>query len=318
MKKIICLSLLIMIILNLSACFSSDKILVEKTEFILDTICTIKIDGKDAEVAIEKAFERIYDISKSTSFYDDNSTVSVFNKAAANHPIQLDRHTADIIETALEISKASGGAFDPTIARVVELWDFKNENPMPPSFDVIKEKMSFVGYENLDYENSVKTLSKAQEEIKIDLGGAAKGYAADSVAELISSFDINYAIIDLGGNIKVIGENPKRDDGKWQVGIQTPFAEVGTYKEVIPVTDGKAVVTSGNYQRYFNYEGKLYHHILDPETGYPSENDFSGVTIVANSALIADCLSTACMVLNKEEAEELVKKYGADIYFSYK
>lgn len=285
-----------------------------ETQFLLDTVCTIQAGGGNAKAAVQSAFDRIREIQDSVSFYAEDSTVAIFNRANPGEAVPLDRDTAAILETVLEVSQASGGAFDITIAPVQILWPFHGqENPVPPSDAVIQENLSLVGYEKLLFDQEARTLSKTIAGIAIDLGGAAKGYAGDQALQAMQDAGADYGLLDLGGNITVLGVNPNRPDGSWQVGIQTPFAPTGTYGQTIPVTSG-SVVTSGTYQRSFTYADKFYHHILDPATGYPADAGLTGVTITAESGLLADCLSTACLVLGQDKGTALAKQYQAGIY----
>lgn len=286
-----------------------------KTEFLMDTECTIKVlkGGKAAEAAVNSAFAEISKIENLTSIYVENSDISRINNAKANVPVKIDSSAFEIIKTALEISEDSGGAFDITISPVKELWSFKNPNGIPNSKE-ISENLEYVNYKNIVLDNDTKTVIKLDENVKIDLGGIAKGYCGDLAKEILLDCGIDKGIIDLGGNITVFGENPNSEDKKWGIGLQIPFEATGTYKDVVRAYNC-SVVSSGNYERYFEYDGKLYHHILNPFNGYPVENGINSVSIIHESSVIADALSTACFVLGKEDGTELAKKYNAEIYF---
>ena len=286
-----------------------------KTEFLMDTECTIKVfeKGKNAEAAVSSAFAEISRIENLTSIYIESSDISRINSANANEPIKIDSSAFEIIKIALEISEKSDGAFDITISPVKELWSFKNPSGIPSSAE-ISEKLSYVNYRNIILDETEKTVTKLNENTKIDLGGIAKGYCGDLVKEILISSGIECGIIDLGGSVTVFGDNPSSEDKKWGIGLQVPFEATGTYNEVIRAYNC-SVVSSGSYERYFEYEGKLYHHILDPSTGYPTENGINGVSIIHESSMLADALSTACFVLGREKGTELAKSYGAEIHF---
>ena len=309
-------TLLLMTVLLLSGCRPLTNMQeYDETQFILDTVCIIKAGGSNARSAVNAAFAKIREIQTAVDFYSADSTVSAFNRAGAGEPIDLDSHTAAILTTALEVSRSSGGAFDVTIAPVQRLWNFKDTDAaVPPSEDEIQKRLSLVGYEELIFDSEAQTLSKTTEGVEIDLGGAAKGYAADQAAQVLRDYGVLYGLINLGGNVFVFGDNPSRSDGSWQVGIQKPFADADTYKQTVSVTGSGAVVTSGTYQRCFVYDNKLYHHILNPFTGYPANTGISGITIKSDTALLADCLSTACLVLGEAEGKALAEKFGVEIY----
>lgn len=283
----------------------------EETQFLMDTVCTIRTSGEQADAGIADAFAEIKEIQDAVNFYDPSSTVSRFNRAKAGEIIPLDKHTYNILETALAVSNASKGAFDVTIAPISSLWDF-HQGILPDRKD-IQSRLGLVGWQNLLFDPNTKTLTKTKDGVAIDLGGAAKGYAADQAAEILKMHGVPYGLLNLGGNIYVFGTNPNRKDGLWEVGIQTPFADGGTYSKTHTLASG-AVVTSGIYQRNFTQDGVLYHHILDPKTGFPVTNELASVTICADSALLADCLSTACLVLGESDAKSLAKQFEATLY----
>lgn len=283
------------------------------TRFLMDTVCTITAGGGNTDAALQDAFATVKEIQDAVNRFDENSTVARFNRANAGESVTLDRHTAAIVETALKVSKASGGAFDITIAPASSLWNFYAEHPAPPSGESMKQVLDWIGYDKLRFDAEKNTLTKTQDGVAIDLGGAAKGYAADCAAAVLRQAEVDYALLNFGGNVYVFGRNPSRKDGSWQVGIQKPFGASGTYSRSISLNEG-AVVTSGIYQRNFTYDGRLYHHILDPKTGFPVDGALAGVTIQADSALLADCLSTACLVLGEEQGQMLATRMNAMMY----
>lgn len=284
----------------------------ERTEFLFDTQCTVTAYGDNAKEAVDATFERLGELHRMTDFFSQESQVAVINVAEADEEIFLEEDIANIIAVALDVAKGSEGAFDITVAPVVSLWEFSGEGRVPDEAE-IADALENVGEDKLSFDGTAK-VTKACENVKIDLGGAAKGYAGDEAIKVLTEYGVSGAIVDLGGNISCIGQNPNTTDGKWRIGLQKPFSAMGEYDEIIEIKEG-AVVTSGTYQRYFEKDGKQYHHIIDPKTGYPAERDYSSVTIVAESSLYADCLATACFVEGETEGRALAEKYGAEIYF---
>lgn len=315
-KYLIYLFLIAIIISVFSGCSYRYQTLSD-TQFVLDTVCTITAGGvKNTNELISEAFDVVYKIQSNISYYDSGSTVSKFNNSSAGVPVPLDRDTYIIVEKALEISNASNGAFDITIAPVEELWNFKTENPSPPAQSLINENLKFVGYKNLILDSENKTLTKTIDGVKIDLGGCGKGYACQKALKYIEeNYPDSYAILDFGGNVSVYGKNPKKINGNFSAGIQEPFAANGIYSKVIDITSGENIVTSGTYQRHFYYNDKNYHHILDPSTGMPSDNGIDSVSVISSSSLEADCLSTACLVLGETAGTELANKFNAKTYW---
>lgn len=284
----------------------------ESSEFLFDTVCKITAYGRNSKAAVDAAFESIKKINDLTDFYSEDSEVSKINSAKSGEITKISADTAKILKTALVVSEKSGGAFDPTVAPLSELWNFK-EAKIPPGDELIKKALENVDYRLVVLDEKNLTVKKKKDGVKIDLGGAAKGYACDVAAAVLKEHGTS-GTVDLGGNIACVGKSEKSSDGGWRVGLQKPFEPVGTYEKVISVFE-KSVVTSGNYQRYFEYNNKIYHHILNTETGFPKEADYNAVTVVSSSSLEADCLSTACFVLGKEKGEALAKEFGAEVYF---
>lgn len=208
-----------------------------------------------------------------------------------------------MIQCAKKVSKETEGAFDITIYPLMELWGFPSQNYQVPSEAKIKEILdSNIGMDKVmvDEKNQEITL---KDEVQIDLGGIAKGYTSEQVARILKRHDIEHGVISLGGNVQAIGK--KIDGSRWKVGIQPPKDDmemIGTYEAC-----NEAVTTSGGYERYFEEDGKAYHHILDPDTGKPSNQDLISVTAISEDGMLADCLSTTLFVMGKEKAEEYWK-----------
>lgn len=299
----------------LAGCAESGFKTASDTEFILDTVCTVSvIASNNAETIVSAAFDTAKDIQSKIDYFDECSTVSKFNTSGANEPVTLDDDTFCIIKCALDIAQASNGAFDITVAPITDLWDFKAENPAPPSDVEITSALRLVNYRSLILDEENKTLTKTTDGVKINLGGCGKGYICEKIINQITEQHPEaYAIIDLGGNTGICGSNPKNKDGHSTIGIQEPFEQPGVYKHTVNISSGQSAVTSGTYQRYFEYDGKYYHHIINPKNGYPAETNKSSVTIISDSSLLADCLSTACFVLGEDYGSALAEKYGTEI-----
>lgn len=278
---------------------------VSRTDFVLDTICTITVyDGEgnqsDRQDIINSAFVLCHEYEKLLGSRSKNGDVYNFNSAGSG--AELKGEAGELAARALEYSSMSGGAFDITLGSVTPLWDFKAENPSPPSQEALSAALAHTGADKLALVDG--GIKKLDPDVKIDLGAIAKGYIADRLKESLERDGISSAIINLGGNIVTIGLNP--DKGRaFSVGIQLPFSEQNTIAGTIDSIG--ATVTSGAYQRNFEYQGRLYHHILDPETGMPAQSGLASVTILSESAEQADALSTICFVLGEERAMELIK-----------
>lgn len=281
-------------------------------EFLFDTRCSITVFGENGEEAVKKAFNCASVIHHGTNFFDDGSLVSQINKAPAGVPTYAGEDIIEMIKLAGEVKMASEGAFDITIAPVSHLWNIGGGRTAPPTGEEIEKALALVGRDGLVVDEEKLTVTKEFDNTQIDLGGIAKGFAADKAAEVLKEMGVEAAIIDFGGNIVTIGKNPKNRDGKWRIGLQKPFGVTGEYEKTVEITDG-AVVTSGAYQRYFEYEGWIFHHILDPVTGIPVQQNYNSVTVVGKSSALCDALSTAAYVMGEKKGQELVKKYGGEL-----
>ncbi len=284
-------------------------------EFLFDTLCTITTYSKSDSEAVNMAFNQATQLHRLADFFDTASDVSKINNAKSNTPISVDSNIINMLALSQEICQKSKGAFDITIAPLSRLWQFDSEGSVPPDKDQINYALTLVNGDGLIVDTKAMTVTKKSDGISIDLGGIAKGYAADKSAEILKNSGVRSALIDFGGNIVTLGENPKTDSKKWRIGLQTPYAPTGEYSKIIDTCGENAVVTSGTYQRYFEHNGVKYHHIIDPKTGYPAKQSFDSVTVVAPNAALADCLATAIFVIGENMGKRLAAEYGAEVYF---
>lgn len=267
-----------------------------------DTLVSINIYGTTDKTVIKDCLILCEEYENKLSRTIDTSEISKLNKAQGEW-VELSEDTIDLIEQAVEYSKITDGAFDITIAPLTELWHVKDNDGVVPSEEEIEEAKAHVDYRNIEIDgNRVRLKDK---EAQIDLGGIAKGYIADKLKALMLERGVESAMINLGGNIAVIGT--KKDGSNWNIGIQKPFADRNEVIGSVSVQD-KTVVSSGIYERYFEVQGEIYHHILDPVTGRPSDSDLEAVTIIGESSAIADVLSTSCVLLGSEKGMELIEE----------
>ena len=283
---------------------------VSGSEFCLDTSCEITIydmEGMSEDKAagiIDQAFAEIREYENMLSRTVEGSDVYRINHADGKST-EVSAETLDVIRTGLLMAELSGGKFDITVGALTDLWKFTSDNPSVPEDQEIRKALETVGYENITMKGNEVGLSDS--ETRIDLGGVAKGYISDKTGEYMEAQGVTKAIINLGGNITAIGE--KEEDTPWTIGIERPYSDRSEIVGSIKVSD-KTVVTSGIYERQFVEDGVRYHHVLDPQTGYPAETDLEAVTITAvkGNSGFCDSLSTACLILGKEKAHRLVLK----------
>lgn len=300
MKKIFLLSLCLLSLLSLPGCHIQTKEPLTKTGFFFDTVIQITLYDHKEKDLIDQCFSYCREFEKTVSKTIDTSDVSKINRAEGK-PVVVTDDTVALLKKAIHFSQETNGAFDVTIAPLTQLWDFKSETNVLPSENSIETAKASVGYQNILIEDHVVTLKDPN--ASIDLGGIAKGYMADKLKSFLIEKGVNSAVINLGGNILTIGKKP---DGKpFQIGIKKPFDASGASLFTVSVTD-QSVVTSGCYERYFILDDTIYHHILDPKTGYPVTNNLYSVTILSDSSTDGDALSTACFVLGLEDATKWI------------
>jgi thiamine biosynthesis lipoprotein len=270
----------------------------------MGTVIEITLIADDEEAANKaslQAFQEIKRIETLMSPWLDSSDVTRINRSAGKERVKVSPETFEVIQKAQEISELSEGGFDITIGPLTELWRKARKKKIPPSIEEVKEKLGLVNFKNIETDQEGKVFLK-KKDMAIDLGGIAKGYAVDRAFELLKSLGYRNLIINAGGDLRVGG---LKNNQPWSIGIQNP-RESQKLLARISVSD-MAVATSGDYERFFNYEGKRYHHIFNPKDGFPTEGCQS-VTIVTKDCITADGLATAVFVLGAEKGYSLCQK----------
>lgn len=265
--------------------------------FAMDTYMSITAYGEKCEEAVDAAEAEIKRLDELLSTGSDDSEVTKINKEAGG---KLSEDTSYLVKRALNIHKDTDGAFDITIYPVMKAWGFAGDTFAVPDKKTLKQTLSLVDATKLSYDEKNSKLSFGKEGMEIDLGGIAKGYTSDRVIDILKSYGIEHAMINLGGNVDLLGK--KLDGSEWRIAVQDPESE-DDYIGILSVSD-KAVITSGGYERYFEEDGVRYHHIIDPSTGYPGNHGLTSVTIVSSDGTLADALSTSLFVMGKDKAIE--------------
>ena len=329
-------------------CAEKEK-MYKESRIVMDTFCTITVvspSRKEAKEAIEAGFTEIKRLEQLLNFFSGDSEVTALNRASGRELVKVSRDTLYVIKKAVEIANYTDGAFDPTIGPLMRLWGFSNQNPNPsiPLEDKIKGALRFVDYKKIKINDMGSQIFLEEKDMEIDLGGIAKGYAADRAIEAIKAKGIKAALVAIAGDIKTFGLKP--DLQPWKIGIQNPRPKTGKDEDRIPPSPpfakggiggitakvmtrrggegglsedifaslyikDKAISTSGDYQRFFIENGKRYHHILNPGTGYPAAGVIS-VSIIAPEGYMADGLSTGIFVLGPDKGIRLLESMGID------
>lgn len=270
--------------------------------FAMDTYMNLKAYGKNAQKAVDDAKAEIERLDKLWSAVDKDSEIYKLNQ---KKQMKVSEETLELIEFAKKKSAQTEDAFDISVYPIVELWGFPTQKYRVPSDSEIQNLLKNVDSQKIkiNKKTNVVTLEK---NMKIDLGGIAKGYTSQRIAKIYKKDGVKSGVISLGGNVQAIGE--KTDGSRWKVGIQSPDdteSMIGGYE-----AKDEAVITSGAYERYFEKNGKKYHHIIDPATGRPSEKDLKSVTIISKNGTLSDTLSTTLFVMGKEKAISYWKKHS--------
>ena len=313
---ILCLGLLVV---GVSVFLSERRIKEYSSEqFLMDTLVSIKVYGDDAATlpaAVTAAYGEMHRIAALVDRFPlpgtedcHRSDVCRVNEMAGIGPVRVDADTLAMLQLAKKYHDLSAGAFDVTIGPVMDLWDFAGENPGIPASSLIAQTLLLVDIDNLVVNEVESTAYLRKVGMKLDLGALAKGYATEKALQALASQGIKKALIDAGGNIRVLGTNPR--NVPWRIGIKDP-RKADAMVAIVALEDA-AAVTSGDYYRYFEAGGKRYHHILDPRSGYPASENMS-VTVVCQDAGLADLLSTAFFVMKGEEALPMAERLGVNL-----
>lgn len=291
-----------------SGCMPRATTPIVKSCFLLDTVVSITLYDTDDQALLDDAFALCEHYELVFSRTDPHSELYRLNHAETM-PAPVSAELWTVVERALFYARQTGGAYDPTVGAVVDLWDFTASEPALPAPDALQKALATVGWEKVVLaENTIDRPPGT----KLDLGGIAKGYIADQIGDFLEEQGVTSALIDLGGNIVAVGSKP---GGKpFSIGIQQPFQERNVTADTVEVQDA-SVVSAGIYERSFTLDGKLYHHILDPATGYPAESELAGVTVIAPRSIDADALSTSLFLLGREQGEALAARVGARAIF---
>jgi thiamine biosynthesis lipoprotein len=249
-----------------------------------------------------------------------DSEISDVNNSAGITPAKVHPEVLDVIENTLRYAELSGGAFDPSIGPLVKLWKIGEDDARLPAEDEIRETLPLVNWRDVVVDREAGAVFLRRPGMRLDLGGIAKGYAADEAVRIIEKYRVKSAIIDLGGNVFAYGEKPGKWPWQklpWRIGIQNPLENRGQYFAVMELRN-KTAVTSGVYERFLEVDGKRYHHILSTQNGYPVESSLLSVTIIADRSMDADALSTSIFALGWEKGAALVESLdGAGAVFVF-
>lgn len=291
----------------LISCSKTDEKTYRKSTVIMDTLVTITVEGispEQAEVSIDAAFDEIHRLEELLSFWTDESEIAAIYHNAGVKPVKVSPETLEVIERAIYISEKTGGAFDPTVGPVMRLWDFREKKM--PSQEELAEKLRLVDFRQMEVDRKNSTALLKVKGMSFDTGGIAKGYAVDRAVEVLKEKGVPSGLVAIAGDIRGFGPRT------WRIGIRDPRPE-NKDRDILAVVElrDKAISTSGDYERFFENNGVLYHHILDPKTGLPARGSWS-VSVLADEAVLTDGLATGVFVMGPEKGLDLLEGLGME------
>ncbi|MBQ3136805.1 MAG: FAD:protein FMN transferase [Clostridia bacterium] len=276
----------------------------EKSFISMDTVITQKIYGEDASTFIAPVFNIVTGLDDTINRFDEKSAVYALNKDGKTS----DKSVIEIINSVKKVSDDVDGAFDITVGELSDLWSIGKKGEKIPTEKEISEALNGIDYKKIRNEKGAVYYQGGE----VDLGAVGKGFACDLIKVYLDAAGAKGAVVSVGGSILAYGDYNKKGD-KWSIAIRHPRSET-EFLGIISLDEG-FVSTSGDYERYFEKDGKRYHHIFDARTGYPASSGLISVTVVADSGVLSDALSTACFIVGEEKGKALLEKYGASAIF---
>lgn len=276
-------------------------------KFLLGTYVRIRVYDEGKKSVLTPAFDRVKELGDKITINQSGSEIDEVNAQAGIKPVKVSDDVYSLVKKAYEYSEDSRGGFDMAIGSVTQLWRIGFDDARKPSQEEIDQALKLVDYHKIELNDEEKTVYLKEKGMIIDLGAIAKGYITDEVVKVLKDNGVTTAIVDLGGNVYVLGHSPRGENQDWNVGIQDPNlargSVLGTIKE-----KNKTLVTSGIYERYLEVDGVKYHHLFDPQTGYPFDNDIASVTIITNKSIDGDGLSTAVFSMGVKKGLSYVEE----------
>ena len=288
---------------------------MSRDAFLLDTYCTISIYEGGGSQALEEALKQLELYDRLFSPEGEDSDISRINNRREDS-LQIDPETAELFESVGSVYESAEGDFEIGIGALTDLWDIKErtEPPKASEIDEARKQVSYEGFQIEHREDGSCWFISSLKDLKVDVGAFAKGYIADRLKDILMDSGVSSAIINLGGNVLCFGRD--RDGDSFKVGVRYP-EHLSDEIAFMVEADDISVVTAGTYERYFEYEGIRYHHILNPATGYPADSGLCSVTVAGESSALCDALCTTLLIKGRDEGESWLRKYNQDNGTSY-
>lgn len=289
----------------LTGCGGEQKVSSQSSQvFAMDTVMLLTVYGDQAQQGLDQAEQTIQKLEKLWSATDENSEIWALNHSGGNW-VELSEDTREILSRGLELCALTDGALDITAYSAVQAWGFPTGVYRVPDEAELERLVGTIDYTQLELDEQTGQ-ARLPEDMSLDLGAVAKGRLGEVLSQDLKELGVTSALLELGGNIQTVGTKP--DGSRWRVGIQDPNSQEGGYLAIVEVAD-QAVVTSGDYQRYFEQDGQTYCHIMDPATAAPADSGVDSVSIVGSDGTVCDALSTALFVMGEEKGAQFWKDY---------
>lgn len=287
----------------LTGCGGEQKVSSQSSQvFAMDTVMLLTVYGDQAQQGLDQAEQTIQKLEKLWSATDENSEIWALNHSGGNW-VELSEDTREILSRGLELCALTDGALDLTAYSAVQAWGFPTGAYRVPDEAELEQLVGTIDYTQVELDDNQARLP---EDMSLDLGAVAKGRLGEVLSQDLKELGVTSALLELGGNIQTVGTKP--DGSSWRVGIQDPNSQEGGYLAIVEVAD-QAVVTSGDYQRYFEQDGQTYCHIMDPATAAPADSGVDSVSIVGSDGTVCDALSTALFVMGEEKGAQFWKDH---------
>lgn len=287
----------------LTGCGGEQKVSSQSSQvFAMDTVMLLTVYGDQAQQGLDQAEQTIQKLEKLWSATDENSEIWALNHSGGNW-VEMSEDTREILSRGLELCALTDGALDLTAYSAVQAWGFPTGAYRVPDETELEQLVGTIDYTQVELDDNQTRLP---EDMSLDLGAVAKGRLGEVLSQDLKELGVTSALLELGGNIQTVGTKP--DGSRWRVGIQDPNSQEGGYLAIVEVAD-QAVVTSGDYQRYFEQDGQTYCHIMDPATAAPADSGVDSVSIVGSDGTVCDALSTALFVMGEEKGSQFWKDH---------
>ena len=291
----------LIIIFILASC---EEETITDSRFAMDTLVTVTLYESDEEY-MDDIFSCIYELDDAISRYRDGSYIDRINKSAGREPVTVPEDIYELIKAAYDMAEDTDGVFNPAIGPLTDLWGMGGENARVPDRNEIERVLPLLDWRCIKLSDEDRSVFLEKEGMSLDLGAVGKGWSADMLRARLSSLGIDHALVNLGGNVLAYGGKKGREG--WRIGIRDPENPSAVFY-TLEIDDG-TVITSGGYQRYIEKDGRIYHHILSAETGYPFETDILSATVIGESGTLGDMLSTVLFAEGSEEARKRAEEY---------